>query len=236
MRKYFSILTLSIGLFLHAQLPISELIGKTWYLRSMDSPFLSSPYNFSENSQHNEITLNFYLKDNLLRYYTTVCSTKAGNVSKNSDSMVVFENSVITGAVCTNNNMKDFESLYFSHIFGEQYWLNIVPDSNGTYLLNLSSPSFCGASFSDKSLSVQEYSKSNIIIYPNPVKEKLTVENPNSINIEIKITDASGKLILKQNANSASTDINFNKFSKGVYYVSIISKDKIIQSKKIIKH
>lgn len=72
----------------------------------------------------------------------------------------------------------------------------------------------------------------SIKIYPNPVKDILNVELPNSVkNFSLEINDMSGKLISTyENEN----EINVSKLPNGVYLCTIKSDDETITKKIII--
>lgn len=58
-------------------------------------------------------------------------------------------------------------------------------------------------------------------LYPNPVKNFLTIHNPNNLSIDnICIFDITGKII---NTATKPENINLDKFSLGIYYVKITS-------------
>src|SRR5690606_37347977 len=52
-------------------------------------------------------------------------------------------------------------------------------------------------------------------IYPNPVKDKLTIENPNSKVISAKIRNVSGKLFINQEILGKLFEIDFSYMPKG---------------------
>ena len=61
-------------------------------------------------------------------------------------------------------------------------------------------------------------------IYPNPVKDSLTIDcfNINNIaNQPYKIVDALGKVILKGKLNEGDSSINVEQLSKGIYYLKV---------------
>ena len=66
---------------------------------------------------------------------------------------------------------------------------------------------------------------SNLSIYPNPVKEKLTV---NGIYNSIEIYDIYGKLVLKTNTQE---DISVSTLANGTYFVNINNNNKITVKK-----
>jgi uncharacterized protein (TIGR02145 family) len=61
-------------------------------------------------------------------------------------------------------------------------------------------------------------------IYPNPVKDSLTIDCVNINNIanqSYNIIDALGKVILKGNLNEGDNSINVEHLSKGIYYLKV---------------
>lgn len=83
--------------------------------------------------------------------------------------------------------------------------------------------------FSESNLSISEFQKNEIKIYPNPVSNELTIEMENFDYLTIM--DLSGKELLKKHENI----IYLSDFSSGIYFVSIIDKNGIRTVKKIIK-
>ncbi|MDP9957317.1 hypothetical protein J2X97_002986 [Epilithonimonas hungarica] len=79
-------------------------------------------------------------------------------------------------------------------------------------------------------LAVNETSKKEIILFPNPARDNLTFSEEAS---NIKITDLSGKIV-KQISNSEKT-INISKLEKGTYIITITSKSGDLINKKFIK-
>jgi ELWxxDGT repeat protein len=69
-----------------------------------------------------------------------------------------------------------------------------------------------------------------IVVYPNPVKDKLVVVANNALSSAvIKVTDQSGKIILTQRLENVQAGtmntINVSTLSSGVYYLQVISND-----------
>jgi len=74
----------------------------------------------------------------------------------------------------------------------------------------------------------------NISIYPNPSDGIVNVTFEKNENRTITVRDISGKVIKVKNIN-ANTVINFNDYGKGVYTIEIVSNQKTIIKKLIIK-
>lgn len=74
-------------------------------------------------------------------------------------------------------------------------------------------------------LSADNLEIDRIIIYPNPVKDILFIEN--NEKFEYEIFDISGKQIINGNDNQ----INVNSLEKGIYIFKLIKKEKVLTQK-----
>ncbi|WGD34057.1 S8 family serine peptidase [Olleya sp. YS] len=87
-------------------------------------------------------------------------------------------------------------------------------------------------------LSVVEFQNQNttLKLYPNPVKNELTVEIPNQYEEAwVKIYDILGKKVIETTVTTIQQNINTTALAKGVYLVKIEANDLSI-TKKIIKN
>jgi len=75
-------------------------------------------------------------------------------------------------------------------------------------------------------------------IYPNPVSDKLILKIDNSINssLSYSIYNSDGKILKTEKIIEALTEIKFEKYSKGIYFIEIKTKDQSIKTFKIVKH
>jgi len=71
---------------------------------------------------------------------------------------------------------------------------------------------------------------SNISIYPNPTKGKVTIELASAIE-EVCIANMSGKIVLKTKGNN----IDLSNLSSGVYIIKVVNKFGEIFERKIVK-
>lgn len=89
----------------------------------------------------------------------------------------------------------------------------------------------------DTTLEINEYtSNSNISTYPNPIKERFTINIPDELNQgAIYIVDISGKTIYTQNLTGQHiVTINSSEFPDGLYTVIINTKD-LIKTSRLLK-
>jgi hypothetical protein len=114
-------------------------------------------------------------------------------------------------------------------------------DGDGFYLelINVNSDNALASNWvanSNESLSVYGFNTSatDFAVYPNPAKEKITVNAKQTIQ-EILIFNPLGQEIKKINVHSKSIEISIRELHKGIYYLNLklINGDRI--STKIIK-
>ncbi len=71
-------------------------------------------------------------------------------------------------------------------------------------------------------------------VYPNPVSDKITVEFPGSgqtSNGKVIIYSIAGEQILLHEFNSLNSEITVTDLPPGIYFIKLISKDKIATEK-----
>jgi hypothetical protein len=77
------------------------------------------------------------------------------------------------------------------------------------------------------------------VIYPNPVKDELSVTSSVSLNnAQIRISDPGGRVVYQQqisSTQSGTTKINVSGFSNGVYYLQLITGSNT-QTAKFVKY
>jgi Secretion system C-terminal sorting domain/Endonuclease/Exonuclease/phosphatase family len=71
----------------------------------------------------------------------------------------------------------------------------------------------------------KETNNTNIQIYPNPTKGKITIQCKDMQQLEI--LDITGKQLYKQAFSSDIVDIDISTFSKGLYFVKVTTKDAV---------
>ena len=77
---------------------------------------------------------------------------------------------------------------------------------------------------------VAEDFRNLMIIYPNPAKDQLRIENPNNKMLgTISIYDASGKIVYHQFVGNSQTVIDVQRFTSGVYYLRTGQSSKAIK-------
>lgn len=74
-------------------------------------------------------------------------------------------------------------------------------------------------------------------IYPNPAKEKLTIDISNNIanHYLLKITNTLGQIVVSSELNKNVSDIDINNLYRGVYFIQLVNpENNLISIKKVI--
>lgn len=79
-------------------------------------------------------------------------------------------------------------------------------------------------------LNTNDYKEQKAIVYPNPTKGILNIQNKNIQNI--LVFDFTGKLIKEY---TSKTQINLSNISKGVYIIKLISEKGVLENKIILQ-
>ena len=116
-------------------------------------------------------------------------------------------------------------------------------DPNTTYSVNIialcsdtlqSDASF--ATITTLPEGIEDFASEYITVYPNPTKDKFTI-NTNSqelIGSKIELYNSFGKLIFVGTIHNINTTVDLSGYTGGIYFMKIINKQTII-TKKICK-
>ncbi|MFA6200694.1 MAG: C25 family cysteine peptidase [Bacteroidales bacterium] len=136
-------------------------------------------------------------------------------------------------AVCEKSGNLDWQKLVYpvdagSHEFKWEYEKDYsnADGSDAVWIDNVKLP------INGTITSIEDIikNKDNIIVYPNPAKDFITVSNIEN-NSAIKIFDAVGRIYYS--SNNLINNVNVSSFPNGVYYM-LIKSDNNISTKKII--
>ncbi|MGZ4036864.1 MAG: T9SS type A sorting domain-containing protein, partial [Bacteroidia bacterium] len=76
---------------------------------------------------------------------------------------------------------------------------------------------------------------SGLSVYPNPASDQFVVKNENSIGLVLKLTDATGKLIMERTIVSTSEQIDISRLARGIYFVELQGNTNAAYRTKLIK-
>jgi len=83
-------------------------------------------------------------------------------------------------------------------------------------------------------ISLLEAQDDVIKIYPNPAYDLVTIQYNSTSEYTVEITSVNGQLLQDKTSDKPTYQINISSFQKGIYYITVRSKDFII-TEKIIK-
>ncbi len=85
-------------------------------------------------------------------------------------------------------------------------------------------------------LKETKINKIEVKVYPNPAKQKCTIEFKEPLKKEcvLSITNLEGKIILVKNLSSKMTQVDLNHLAKAVYMIKIESENQIVFSQKLV--
>ena len=118
-------------------------------------------------------------------------------------------------------NATNFPDLNLANII--QMKLDSTPGNTTTYWDNL-------YFYKGTALGVSSFEKSNVKMYPNPVKNSLTIDANSAIN-RVSVYNILGQEVMKASPKSNSVTLQTNELQKGVYMITTEIDGKISTSK-----
>lgn len=233
MKFYISFLLGFYCIFNYAQ--DSQLFDYTWYLEKMIIE--GEDYFPPQNAELHSISLIFQQIEDEYAFTSTVCVSFGGFIEFNADTFLFLE---FGGTLeeCGEQENYNYENLYkdFYAQHSTDLFSYLIETNNDSKTLTITNSDGNQAVYGNQQLFTQEILQDNIIIFPNPVKDKLYIKNSRNGYFVIKISDAHGQLLSQQKVYLGEVEIDFSTYVKGVYLVIIESENKILKTKKIIKN
>ncbi len=82
--------------------------------------------------------------------------------------------------------------------------------------------------------SLNDFAQQEILIYPNPVKDEMTIQLNRIQPFKIEIINLHGKIMYQSEETGISHNVNLLSFNSGIYFVRVKSKDFAL-TQKILK-
>jgi hypothetical protein len=92
----------------------------------------------------------------------------------------------------------------------------------------------------EKTFPVQGVKENNVSnldvnIYPNPSINNFKIDFTNSVeNVEMRLVDVTGKLIITQSVNGMHHTVNTNNIDNGLYFIQLYKNNKLVVTSKIV--
>lgn len=103
---------------------------------------------------------------------------------------------------------------------------SFTPSSNGTYAVNLIG-TICDLNsdcFSVSDLGVDEFNQLNLVLFPNPVSDELSVVNNSGEELTLELYDNTGKLLQTIVSSDTNSVIGMQDKAVGIYQLKARSK------------
>lgn len=87
-------------------------------------------------------------------------------------------------------------------------------------------------------LGVADFTAENLIVYPNPATNQVSISVQNSTDAiaEIRLTDLLGKIVFQQKGTQNQATIDLSGLSKGVYMLEVLTENQFSVVKKLVKN
>jgi hypothetical protein len=186
----------------------------------------SITYQFPPNSSmapHSSIILASDQQTFRLKYGFSPFGKFTRHLSNKGENIVLSDG---FGNIIDNVNYTD--TVPWPDADGNEYYLKLI--SAG---LDNNNPASWIASNDVITSSGEIIADDNLQIYPNPVREILTINSDSEIKT-LRLTDLYGKPLIKLNANSQYYELDMTQLHKGFYFLILETAHKII-TRKIIR-
>lgn len=113
----------------------------------------------------------------------------------------------------------------------------LSPPTNGTYSVLITDPFGCSYETSDfqLALSIDEYATGNWLMYPNPVKDVLTIQVEELLlGATVELLDISGRPLISSIIDKTTTLLDVSSFPNGAYFLCV-NNNGLKQMKKLVK-
>ncbi len=160
---------------------------------------------------------------------------------------VDFDYTINYSEVEFTNLSQNYDSVFWS--FGDGSSISSAPNPThlyaaGNYTVDLTSYFHGCVLIASKDFTIEDFSfteqaiGNKIRIFPNPANEEFRLDIANGFDNDellIRITDIAGKVIVNESLTTSSNqNISTKNWPKGLYFVCLIGKDKIIETTRLI--
>ena len=220
----------------------SEIIENEWQLKKLI--YNGIEYTIPEDEEINSILLNIIEDpetDNIYHFTTSgVCGSGVGGMMSyiTDESFSFFDIAGNFPSNCENSENQNFADLYLAFYvlnFEDDFPYFIAENDDGSKTLVVYNVENNQAVYSNLQMSVQDNDNLKLNFYPNPVKDKLTIENTGLKITSVTVKDVSGKIVAKQVISAKQAEVDFSHLPKGIYFVSFEQNSKILQTEKVVK-
>ena len=89
--------------------------------------------------------------------------------------------------------------------------------------------------FTTLQVGINDYDLNNVVVYPNPTKGTVQIQNTESRIQNVEVYDAYGKLLNVVNVNDNTAAIDLTNYAAGTYFVKIMTENGMV-TKRVVKN
>ncbi|WP_271855350.1 T9SS type A sorting domain-containing protein [Patiriisocius marinus] len=211
-----------------------QLFEDTWYIQKLTISDMSYfPPNIS-----NPVTEHVFNKADLT-FATGYCDPLGCELTyDDTNSSFNIDSVVELGLGCINQEDYDFHDIYFDyleeHLDGANPYSYEITTNNGIRFLELTNANGNKALYANQLLNTNEQQLENVALYPNPVKNELSIKTVAVIE-RLEIYSITGQLVKQQTLFTDKVSFNTEDLIVGVYFVKITTNEGLVSTHKIIK-
>ncbi len=215
-------------------LSTAGLTGAITEATAKKSPFaITGTATYSGNTVSVPVTINPYVTAAGLKVQVVICEKKTtGNVGSNGETEwhhVMMQ--MLPSASGTTVNFTDGTA--YTNTFTKDMSSTFVEEMSDliavVFIQDNSTKEVYQSKTIQVALGIGENSIGNVMIYPNPATDNVTIVN--ALNSDINLYDMYGKLIMSDNKISNSYLLNVSDLAKGTYILKIIDGEKSYSKK-----
>src|SRR5690625_576598 len=215
--------------------PQEEFHENTWYLSKIEIDGTVYPLESNEETEYTTLTPE-QIGDQI-GFYLDYCFGASGELTFTTDTSFVLEDFVIPLAEYDDPENNSYKVMYFDVFWDnlhEEFDYVIIADNDDKSLV-ISTQDNSNIYYQNvPTMSVDDQQKSNLTVFPNPVKDFLHIEDL-SEPMEIEIYDLSGKVLSSQKINEGTKQVNVSQLSDGIYLYQLSQEGKQVKIGKLVK-
>jgi len=83
-------------------------------------------------------------------------------------------------------------------------------------------------------LNILENQNNNVLVYPNPATDIVSIKMQTQVMEHLKISDVKGSIVYTETLQSKQKQLNTSSFAKGMYFITITTKNGAVAVKKLM--
>ncbi|MDD2797663.1 MAG: T9SS type A sorting domain-containing protein [Bacteroidales bacterium] len=148
--------------------------------------------------------------------------------------------SVTTGSGLISNVFVDYSSpnntgvLHYTPVAGKTGLAVIKVEVSDNDTKNNKTVVYCNVNLKPAT-GIDEIASDRLRVYPNPAREMVKVQVPNSSYNDVKVINLMGQVLLEQPISSPVEQLNISDLKRGMYFIFVSGENKTLKTQFIVK-